>query len=135
MELAQEIVDVHVRSLRPGHLTAVVSNDEHVVQEWFESTLKFSVPVRDFADEGFALKGGRVDAAEGQPLAAVIYNHDERVINLFIWHTLEPDSPPRTGSRNQYQWVEWRKGKTEFCAVSDTDVADLERLQSLLAEQ
>lgn len=133
-ELAEEIVDVHVRSLRPGHLTAVVSSDEHVVQRWFESSLKFSVPVRDFADDGFVLKGGRVDAAEGQPLAAVIYSHDGHLINLFIWPTQEPDSSPRTGSRKHYQWVEWRKGKTEFCAVSDADVAGLERLQALLAE-
>ena len=134
VELANEIVDAHLRSLQPGHLTGVVSSDEHIVEGWFESTLKFAVPVRDFANDGFALQGGRVDAVEGRPFASLVYARDGHLINVFIWPTQKPDSSPQTGSRQGYQWIEWRSGKTEFCAVSDSDLADLKRLQGLIAD-
>lgn len=133
-ELADEIVDAHLRSLQPGHLTGVNSNDKRVVREWFENTLKFSVPVRDFVNDGFSLLGARVDAIEGRPFAALVYKHDRHLIDLFIWPTREPDSSPRPGSRKGYRWLEWRKGETDFCAVSDADVADLNHIQGLISD-
>ena len=133
-ELAREIVDAHMHSLRQGPLTAVVSSDGHVVKEWFEKTLKFAVPVRDFGDEGFPLQGGRVDAIEGRPLAALVYAHDGHTINLFIWPTREPDNSRRTGSRQGYQWIVWRKNQIEFCAVSDADLSDLKQLEGLVVK-
>jgi anti-sigma factor RsiW len=134
-ELAEEIVDAHIRSLKPGQATGVASNDQHVVKGWFESTLKFPVPVRDFANEGFALRGGRVDAVEGRPFAALVYVRDGHLINVFIWPTGEPDTSPRAGSRQGYQWIDWRKGKLEFCAVSDASPTELGQLYQLIAEQ
>src|SRR5260370_31024865 len=59
-ELADEIVDAHLRSLHPGHMTEIASNDERVVKGWFDAKLKFGLPVRDFARAGFALNGGRL---------------------------------------------------------------------------
>jgi anti-sigma factor RsiW len=133
-EFAQEIVEAHITSLHPGNTTGIASNDPHVVREWFESTLKFTVPVPDLGKDGFPLQGGRVDAIEGRPFAALVYAHDGHTITVFIWPAQEPDSPPRTGSRQGYQWVEWQKTQTEFCAVSDAGLADLKRLQSLIFE-
>lgn len=121
-------------SLHPGKTTGIASNDPHIVKGWFESTLKFAVPVRDFGKDGFPLQGGRVDAVEGQPFAALVYAHNGHTINVFVWPAQEPDSPPRTGSREGYQWVEWRKTQIEFCAVSDAGLADLKRLQGLISE-
>jgi hypothetical protein len=75
-----------------------------------------------------------VDAVERRPFAALVYAHDGHTINVFVWPAQEPDSPPRTGSRQGYQWVEWRKTQIAFCAVSDAGLADLRRLQGLIAE-
>ena len=133
-EFAEEIVEAHMTSLHPGKITGIASNDPHVVKEWFGSRLKFTVPVRDFGKDGFALQGGRVDAVERRPFAALVYAHDGHTINVFVWPAQEPDSPPRTGSRQGYQWVEWRKTQIAFCAVSDAGLADLRRLQGLIAE-
>ena len=33
------------------------------------------------------------------------------------------------GSRQGYQWIEWRTGKLDFCAAPDADAADLEQLR------
>jgi anti-sigma factor RsiW len=130
-ELAEEIVDAHVQSLQPGHLTGISSNDEQAVKGWFKGRLKFALPARDFANEGFALQGGRLDAVDERSVAVLVYARTGHLINVFVWPTRERDSSPRLGSRQGYQWVDWRKGRTEFCAVSDAPTSDLQQLQRL----
>jgi len=131
-ELAGELVEAHMRSLQNGHVNGVASEDEHVVKGWFDGKVKFAIPVRDFANQGFTLKGGHLDDIEGRSVAVLVYERNGRPINVFIWRTREPDTSARTGSRQDFQWVDWRKGKLEFCAVSDTDRLDLERLHQLI---
>ncbi len=133
-EFGAGIVDAHLRSLLPAQLTNVDSSDQQTVSTWFEGQVKFVFPVRNFAEDGFALQGGRVDIVQGRTVAALVYRSREQLFNVFIWHTRESDGPPRTGSRQGYQWIDWRKDKLEFCAVSDAAPADLERLQRLLTD-
>jgi anti-sigma factor RsiW len=131
-ELAGEIVDAHVRSLQPGHLNGIASDDQGVVEGWLDGRAGFAVPVRDFKNDGFLLKGGRVEVIEGRAVAVLVYGRNGHPINVFIWPTRERDSPPRTGSRQSFRWVDWRKGKMEFCAVSDGSPVDLEQLRQLI---
>ena len=132
-ELAGEIVVAHVRLLQPGPMNGIASNDERVVKGWLDDRAMFAIPVRDFANEGFALKGGRLDVIEGRSVAVLVYAGPEHLINVFIWRTREPDTSARTGSRQGFHWVDWRKGKMEFCAVSDADPAELEHLRQLIS--
>jgi len=127
-ELAEEIVDAHMLSLQPGHLTGISSNDEQAVKAWFKGRLTF---VRDFANDGFALQGGRLDVVDERSVAVLVYARTGHLINVFIWPTRERDTSPRLGSRQGYRWVDWRKGRTEFCAVSDAPTSDLQQLQRL----
>jgi len=131
-EFAGEIVDAHMHSLQPGHIIGIASNDERAVKQWFEGKVKFVLPVRDFVNDGFALQGGRVDIIEGRPVAALVYASRGNLINVFIWSAPDADASPREGSRQGYQWIDWRAGKLEFCAVSDADPAGLERLRQLI---
>jgi anti-sigma factor RsiW len=131
-ELAGEIVDAHLRSLQPGHTTGIASKDERVIKGWFDTKLKFALPVRDFAKTGFALSGGRLDLVEGRPVAVLVYEHNGRPINVFIWPTSDPDASPRTGSRQGFRWIDWRKDRREFCLVSDAAPAELELLHQLI---
>ena len=131
-ELAEEIVDAHVLSLQSGHLTGISSNDEQVVKGWFKGRLKFAPPARDFANEGFALQGGRLDVVDERSVAVVVYTGTGHLINVFVWPTQGRDTSPQVGSRHGYQWVDWRKGRIEFCAVSDAPTSDLQQLHRLL---
>jgi anti-sigma factor RsiW len=131
-ELAREIVDAHVRSLQPGSISGIASNDERAIKGWLDRRAGFSVPVHDFGSAGFALKGGRVDVIERGAVAVLVYEHNGRPLDVFIWRTREQNSPPHTGSRQSFQWVDWRTGKMEFCAVSEADPMDLEQLHELI---
>jgi anti-sigma factor RsiW len=131
--LAAEIVDAHLRSLQPGHLTDVISTDQHAVKPWFDGKLDFSPPVQDFGDQGFPLQGGRIDVVHGRSVAALVYVRRKHFVNVFIWPADEQDRAPSSGSQQGYQWLEWRKGGMEFCAVSDAPKPSLEQLQTLLA--
>lgn len=131
-ELAGEIVEMHMRSLQPGHSTGIASNDEYAVRAWFDGKVKFSVPVRDFSKEGFVLQGGRVDKVESRSVAALVYARNGHLFDVFVWPTREVNTSPRPGSQQGFQWVDWRKGKMEFCAVSDADPAEVERLHQLI---
>ena len=131
VELAEEIVDAHVHSLQPGHLTSISSNDEQAVKGWFKGRLAFTLPARDFANDGFALQGARLDVVEDRSFAVLVYARAGHLFNVFIWPTRERDTSPRLGSRQGYQWVDWRKGRIEFCAVSDAPTSDLQQLQRL----
>jgi anti-sigma factor RsiW len=132
VELAEEIVDAHVHSLQSGHLTGIRSNDEQAVKRWFKGRLTFAPPVRDFANDGFALQGGRLDVVEGRSVAVLVYARTGHLINIFTWPTRERDTSPHVGSRHGYQWIDWRKGKIEFCAVSDAPTSDIQQLPRLL---
>ncbi len=132
--LAAELIDAHLRSLQPGHLTDVISSDQHTVKPWFAGKLDFSPPVRDFADQGFPLKGGRLDIIRGRATAALVYGRRKHIVNVFIWPVLERDSPVHPGSQQGYQWCEWRNAGMEFYAVSDASSADLEQLHRLFVE-
>jgi mycothiol system anti-sigma-R factor len=134
-QLVAQVVDAHLRSLQPGHLLDVVSTDQHTVKPWFDGKLDFSPTVRDFADQGFPLEGGRLDVAGGRTVAALVYGRRKHVISVFVWPVQEADAAPQSGSNQGYQWISWRKAGMQYCAVSDVNANDLQQLQSLIAQQ
>jgi mycothiol system anti-sigma-R factor len=130
---AAEMIDAHVRSLQPGHLTDIASTDQHTVKPWFTGKLDFAPPVRDFSEQGFPLIGGRLDALAGRNVAVLVYMRRKHFINVFVMPTKEPDTPIHPpGLRQGYQWVHWRRQGMEYCAVSDVSIGDLHQLAELI---
>ena len=128
-----ELIDAHVRSLQPGHLTDVPSTDQHTVKPWFDGKLDFVPPVSDFAEQGFPLVGGRLDIIDGHSVAAVVYARRKHMVNLFVWPTRGTEQlADVSGSRQGYNWSSWRLGGMQFCLVSDVSAADLRELKDLI---
>lgn len=130
--LTAELIDAHVRSLQPGHLTDVQSTDQHTVKPWFDGKLDFIPPVSDFSSQGFPLLGGRLDVIDGHNVAALVYGRSKHFINLFVWPAQSEKYSEGSGSRQGYNWVRWRSGDMEYFIASDTSAADLRVLRDLI---
>jgi anti-sigma factor RsiW len=129
--MAAVIVDAHLRSLQPGHLEDVISTDQHTVKPWFDGKIDFAPPVRDFANDGFPLVGGRLDVLEGRSAAALVYGRRKHIVNVFVTKTQPGDASDRSGELQGYHWVAWQQNGFTFTAVSDTAYADLDQLKQL----
>jgi anti-sigma factor RsiW len=128
------LLDAHLRSLQPGHLTDVESTDQHTVKPWFEGKLDIAPPVNDFSGDGFPLLGGRLDVMEGRTVAALVYRRQKHIVNLFVWKSQDSMPFSDSGGRQGYHWVAWKKDGFMFCAVSDTTLGDLQQLKSLVLQ-
>jgi anti-sigma factor RsiW len=127
------LVDAHVRSLQPGHLTDVVSSDQHTVKPWFDGKLDFIPPVSAYAAQGFPLLGGRLDVVDLHNVAALVYGRRKHVINLFIWPARDaPRLSDNSGTRQGYHWLTWQADDMQYCLVSDVAPGDLRELEELL---
>ena len=124
--LADQIVDAHIRSLQPGHLEDVPSTDQHTVKPWFDGRIDFAPPVKNLAADRFPLIGGRLDYASGRPVAALVYQRDKHLINLFVWPAAgNGEQSPETGQEHGYNFVRWRQGGMALWAVSDVEASQL----------
>jgi len=131
--IESEVVSAHLRSLQAGHLTDVLSTDQHTVKPWFAGHADVSPVVADFAPRGYRLVGGRADYFDHQRAAVVVYEHGAHVINVFTWVAGRRTFPDLT-TRSGYHIAFWKVGNLQYCAVSDAGWEELLGLVRLLRD-
>ena len=134
--LVEEVISSHVRSLLATHLLDVPSTDQHTVKPWFDGKLKFSPPVQDFADHGFRLIGGRLDYVNGREVAALVYQRNKHIINLFVLPSVSGRAEAvQSFAKDGYNVLHWDRDGFEFWAVSDVNAGDLRAFADLEMRQ
>jgi len=132
--VAEELVASHIRSLQPGHLMDVVSTDQHTVKPWFDGKLDFAPPVRDLADQGYPLIGGRLDYVVDRNVAALVYQLRKHYINVFVWPDgVQQARLPDLVSRQGYNVICRANSAMHLCGVSDVSAADLRQFMEILS--
>jgi anti-sigma factor RsiW len=114
-----DAVSAHLRAVQGQHLIDVVSTDQHTVKPWFNGRLDVAPPVIDLRSQGFTLIGGRVDYVNGAPVAAIVYQRGDHVINLFVSQAVKAG---RGGTVEKVQGLSvwhWARSDLGFVAVSD----------------
>jgi len=132
--LVQEVQTAHVRSLITSHLTDVTSSDQHTVKPWFSGKLDFSPPVTDLASQGYPLQGGRLDYLNSRSVAALVYQRNKHLINLFIWPSTDSNQAPSTSTYNGYHLVHWSQSGMNYWAVSDLSLSELQSFVQLVQQ-
>lgn len=129
---SDEILASHVRSLMPGHLTDVISTDQHNVKPWFNGRVNISPVVPGLDSAGFNLVGGRLDYVDSHPVAVVVYARRQHIINVYSWASPGNDAPVTTDAGQGYHLLNWRSHGVAFWAVSDLNTAELSHFVELL---
>jgi anti-sigma factor RsiW len=124
--ITSEIVSAHLRSLQAGHLTDVVSTDQHTVKPWFNGKLDVAPPVIDLTAQGFTLIGGRLDYVDARPIGAIVYRRRLHVINLFVAQTASTERrAAKTETFQGFNIRSWSEGGLNYWAVSDLAADEL----------
>ena len=132
--LVEEAVAAHARSLQIDHALDVEASDQHVVKPWFEGKVGFAVPARDYASEGYALAGGRLDYLEGRPAAALVYRHGKHLLNLFVVDAEgDRDAPPKRDTLRGFCCWRWTSAGLRYLLVGDVEEAQMGALARRMA--
>jgi anti-sigma factor RsiW len=124
--IESEIVSAHLRSLQAGHLTDVISTDQHTVKPWFNGKLDVAPPVVDLTAQGFTLIGGRLDYVDARAIGAIVYRRRAHVINLFVAQAASAE--PHTARIETIQGFNirrWSERGLNYWAVSDLAADEL----------
>jgi mycothiol system anti-sigma-R factor len=124
--ILSEVVSAHLRSLQAGHLTDVISTDQHTVKPWFNGKLDVAPPVIDLTAQGFTLVGGRLDYIDARAIGAVVYRRRQHIINLFVAQTANTEHrAPQTQTMQGFNCRRWSNRGLNFWAVSDLGADEL----------
>lgn len=134
VSIEHELVMDHVQALRSQAMVQVLSTDRHTVKPWFQGRIDYAPPVFDFASNGFALVGGRIEPVRGQQVATLVYAHNKHTIDVYI----QPSTSRETttlGMQRGFSVARWADGAMQYWVVSDMDRPETEAFVQLWQAQ
>ena len=129
-QFERDLFASHWRALAAASPVDVVSSDHHTVKPWFAGKLAQSPPVQDFAAQGFALVGGRIDYLGDQRVAVLAYRHGAHLIDVYV---LPRRAPVAHAQSQGYAADAVALGSQQAIIVTDMDAAERARFAALLA--
>lgn len=131
---ATEVAEVHARARDSGRWVETASDDPGALSRWLEPRVQYALPPFPTGD-GFALRGARVEALQGAPVATAVYEVHRHVVDVFAWPSGEGDSEPQPTVSGPWTVCRWAHRGVAYWMVSDAGTEDLKRLASFLKEQ
>lgn len=125
--IENEVAAVHARALDSGRTAELDSSDPATVERWLSARLPESVPPTE-GGGGFELRGARVDSLEGRPVAMLVYQVRDHVVDVFAWRSPEGDMEPRPTVVGRWTVCRWAHQGVAYWMVSDTGSEDLKAL-------
>jgi anti-sigma factor RsiW len=134
-DFAVEAVTAHVRATLTDHRIEVVSSNQHTVKPWLSARLDYSPPVRDFASEGFALLGGRIDQLDRQPIATLVYRYRDHMIDAFVRPETARAPPEPLRTVRGFHVAHASGSGMDWLLVSDLNAGELSAFAAHLARE
>ena len=134
-DFAVAAVATHVRATLGDRLIEVASSDQHTVKPWLSARLDYSPPVRDLANEGFALIGGRLDYLERRPIATLVYLYHKHTIDVFVRPETSRAPMPVLRTAHGFNVARASGQSMDWLAVSDAEPAVLSAFVQRLAHE
>jgi len=117
-----------------GRSIELASDDPAAIERWLSARVPGAVtPVA--GGDGFALRGARVDSLEGRPVATVVYQVRNHIVDVFAWHSPEADMEPRPSMAGRWTVCRWSHAGVAYWMVSDAGTEDLKALAALIKER
>jgi len=127
--VTSELVDSHLRSLIAPQPADIASSDRHTVKPWFNGKVAQSPRVKDLADAGYPLVGGRVDVLDKVAVPTLIYTRRLHVISLTAVPSDSSGAAPSVV--NGFNILGWSDEGISYWAISDLNPAELAEFAKL----
>lgn len=131
-QVARDLFASHWRALAAATPVDVVSSDRHTVKPWFAGKVAESPLVRDFAEQGFTLVGGRLDYVGNERVAVLVYRHGQHVIDVFVAPRAASALTIEAAEQQGYALTPVRLGDQPAVIVSDMDREERSRFAQIV---
>jgi anti-sigma factor RsiW len=132
-QLTRDLFASHWRALAAASPIDVVSTDQHTVKPWFAGKIAVAPLVQDFAAQGYALIGGRIDYVGNERVPVLVYRHGQHLIDVFVLPRVDALVTDQLIQSQGYVIDAVVLGGQNAAIVSDMGQAELDRFRDLLS--